>query len=308
MSDTEKLAAGQTETPEDRGDDFAPTEENMEVVTSVDAGEVTEPPVEAPAEASEASKDEEASQAAEPPEDPPEAPEKPSKRKMIPKERFDEVNTRMQRAESELKSLQEQREKLVGQELAAFDFDGAEQKYADAIVSGKLDEAKQLRAEMRVAERQQAQRLATEQAVMTYESVAAKAAIDAAASFINLEYPVYDPKSEVYDQKIVDEALDLFNGLMSTGKHTPGEALVRAAKATAAMKGLVAEGVAPSEPVAKAKAKATLEGKLKAAAQQPPNVTTSRKAAQSINVEKLSDKEFSKLDETTLRKLRGDYL
>lgn len=255
--------------------------------------------------------------------------EKPAKKAAprIPKARFDAVNERMQRAEAALKALREQRAALPNATPPDFDFDAAEQKYADAVVAGQMDEAKKVRAEIRAAERLVAEASIADKAMATYEGVAARASVDAAVALVNVEYPVFDPKSDVYDQAMVDEALELFNGLMQTGKSTPAEALVRAAKATAALRGVqrsevevpvVAkpEAVKPAvkkeevKPAVK-KEEVSLDAKMKMAEKHPPSLSAAGNAgvsAPSFDVLKLSDKEWDKLSETDIAKLRGDFL
>lgn len=245
----------------------------------------------------------------------------------IPKARFDAVNERMQRAEAALKALREQRAALPNSTPPDFDFDAAEQKYADAVVAGQMEDAKKVRAEIRAAERLVAEASIADQAMATYEGVAARASVDAAVALVNVEYPVFDPKSDVYDQAMVDEALELFNGLMLTGKSTPAEALVRAAKATAALRGVQRSEVEvpvapvaakPEVPVKKKeevkpvkKEEVSLDAKMKMAEKHPPSLSAAGNAgvsAPSFDVLKLSDKEWDKLSETDIAKLRGDFL
>ena len=238
-------------------------------------------------------------------------PEPQPKKVLIPKARFDEVNERMRRAEAELKALKQHKELVLKSQPEAFDYDDAEQKYADAVVNGNLDEANRLRAEIRRAERAEAEFLARSNTVSTHESIASKASVDAAVLLINAEYPVFDPASTDYKQELVDEALDVFKGLIDSGKYTPAEALIRSAKVTAVLHDITGVKDEPeSEPAPKPKKSNSVEQKIKAAKQQPPRVNQAGVANSKtpVDVTSISDKEFDSLPETVLRRLRGDYL
>lgn len=238
------------------------------------------------------------------------SPPKP-KKVFIPKERFDRINERMQRAESALKAIQSERLSL-GESPSGFDFDEAEQKYADALVNGNLDTAKLLRADIRHHERVRMEYLASERAVQSQEKVLMKASIDAAVALVNAEYPVFNPDAPEYDQTVVDEALELYSGFLASGKLSAQEALIRSARATAALHKVSAASLADEEaPKAPrgGKPAGTLDQKLKVAESQPPRLSqTGGGHSQSYDLAAMGEREFDKLDETTLRRLRGDFV
>ena len=298
-------------TPEDRGDFIG--EDSKEAETLEDTvPEAPEEPVEAEKESEEAENEAET---------PPETPqpeeteaqkaEEPAKKKIfVPKERFDRINERMQRAESELRAMQDQREALEKSQPDAYDFDDAEQKYADAVVNGQLDEAKRIRGEIRETERKHAQYAASKQAVVMYEQVAVKSSVEAAVELINEEFPVFNPKSSEYNQELVDEALELYNGWLLAGKMSPHIALVKAARVTASLnqvKPAVEEPARRKDPPPKKQA--SLEQKIKAANQIPPRISqVGRANSEHPDVTTLSEADFERLDDKTLRQLRGDFL
>ncbi len=319
-------------TPLDRGDnlpegttledgegDLTPEGKNEDKTEGETEGETAEKPAGEPEKSEDKTEDKtEGETTKKAPEKEPEVEaDKPKAPKTIPKTRFDEVNERMQRAEAELKALKAQRAALPNSTLPDFDFDAAEQKYADAVIAGQMEDAKRLRGEIRAAERATAEALVADKAMATYEGVAARASIDAAVAVVNVEYPVYDPKSPTYDQALVDEALDLFNGMIQGGKFTPAEALVRAARATAALKGIAKSTVdaesAPGRVAAKPSTDSTgsLEGKLRAAEHQPPQLShagRNHSSATRGEVAKLSEKDWDSLSDVEIARLRGDFL
>ena len=248
------------------------------------------------------------------PEPEPEPESAPTKKVLIPKARFDEVNERMRRAEAELKALKQHKEQVLKTQPEAFDYDTAEQKYTDAVVNGNLEEANKLRADIRRAEKAEAEFAARTSTVSTHESIASKTSVDAAVVLINAQYPVFDPASTDYKQELVDEALEVFRGLIEGGKYTPAEALMRSAKVTAILHDIdgtpVESEPEPDPPKAKAAKKTnSVEQKIQAAKQQPPQVSQAGAShAKSFDITKLSDKEFDSLAESELRRLRGDYL
>ena len=216
----------------------------------------------------------------------------------------------MRRAEAELKALKAHKEQVLKSQPEAFDYDTAEQKYADAVVNGNLEEANKLRADIRRAERAEAEFLARSNTVSTHESIASKASVDAAVVLINAEFPVFDPASTDYKQELVDEALEVFRGLIDSGRYTPAEALIRSAKVTAVLHDIKSTPTEPEEkPTPVKKATNSVEQKIKAAKQQPPQLSQAGAAnSKTLDITKISDKEFDSLSETELRRLRGDYL
>lgn len=297
----------------DRGDmleDEAPAEE---VAKEPEAEEPAEPETEGATESE--SEGEEAEEAEEPEEAEQKRPQRESHR--IPKQRFDEVNTRRQTAEARVKQLEEELKRVQGSSegVEAFDFDAKEEEYMSAVVDGEFAKAKAVRAEIRRAEQETYR---TQVAQAKGEAVTqTQVELDFQSTVKELEqkYPALNYRDqEHYDELATQEALELHRAYMQMGKYqTPSESLRAAVDLISVKYGLDAPepDVPPEAPKAPPRAKAaTAERKKAAAAQAQPKIPSAGSPGTPAvaDVATMSDEEFDALPESKKAELRGDLM
>jgi hypothetical protein len=252
---------------------------------------------------------------AETPETPPVVPEAhETGEQRIPKSRFDQVNERRKLAEQRLRELEAELEasKKVQQPGVEFDFDTAEQQYMEAVVDGEFDKAKQIRTQIRNAERQALTNQALQLRDQAAEGARQSLALDAEVLRLQAEFPVFDRESESFDEVLTAEAIDIHQGLVATGKYTPLQAIRKAAEMVAKVNGIVPAGQAPAETPKVEPVRSTqpdIQKKIDAANKQPPvKVVGSKSADSTRGVVEMTEDEFNSLPDSTLRKLRGDMM
>lgn len=233
---------------------------------------------------------------------------KPQKH-MVPKERLDKVLARNRELEAELarKNVASSTTETKGaKEVKAFDFDAAEEAYQDAILEGDKTKAKELKSQMRDAERAQLKAELAKETGTDSKRDRVNEAILRATSDIEQNFPVLDSNSKLYNKEIADEMVETYTGLVASGKD-PLAALEKALKITVKMHDLVDED-AEEDPTPKKDVK----DKLAAAKKQPPKMPASERSkkkdldADDIDISTLTEEEFDALPEAVLRKMRGD--
>lgn len=288
----------------DRGDSLEPVADQQSTATPVVGQEA---PVSEPQTPPEASAQPET--AVSEPQAPSAEPESAEPR--IPKSRFDQVNERRKLAEQRLRELEAELEasKKVQQPGIEFDFDTAEQQYMEAVVDGEFDTAKSIRTSIRNAERQALANQALKLRDEATEGARKNLALDAKVAELQAEFPVFDQESESFDEVVTAEALDIYTGLVSTGKYSPKDAISKAADLVTKAHGIKAVGVEPPPAAPTRETKPDINKKVEAASKQPPVKSLGTKSADGHrSVLDMSEDEFGSLPESTLRKLRGDML
>lgn len=290
----------------DRGDNFDDEEEDTESIEEEDQEDSDED------EDEEVEEDEEE-------EDP-----TPKKEPRIPKSRLDEVIQQREDAKERNLWLEAQLEKLINAsnkqeapvekeiEVSTFDFDKAEEDYISLVIEGEISKATKLRNDINKERRAEMLSL-----ISNIESkVTSKAKQDSTATIeqerfdnyidvLETKYPFLNSKSKEHNEEAVETVNTLLAGYISAGK-TKTEALK-----------LAVNKVAPfynkeELPVKKSLGnKRTIEaGKkaAKAASAQPIKVKSgsTRSSDPTVNINKMSERDFSKLTDKELRVLRGD--
>jgi hypothetical protein len=299
IEDTE-IEEVEIEEEEDRGDDFEGDEDEIES---------TEDDVE-----SEEEEDEEEE----------EVPTKNEPR--IPKSRLDEVIQQREDAKERNLWLENQLEKLINAsnksqestrtpevEASTYDFDRAEEDYISLIIEGEIGKATKLRNTINKERQSEMMNLikgiessVTSKAKTDSSAVIEQDRFDNYVDTIEAKYPFLDSKNKSYNEEAVETVNTLLAGYIAAGK-TKTEGLKLAV-------GKVAPFYSKDEVEAKKSLgnKRTVEaGKkaAKAAASQPTKVKSgsSRSAdASSINISKMSERDFSKLTAREKSILRGD--
>ena len=250
-----------------------------------------------------------------------EAEEERRKRVRIPKARFDEA---LGKAKAREQALLDEIGKLKGGQQAAATTKAVgemrgkiselQDKYEDLILDGKKDEARKVRRQV-----DELREELTEYQTSTKSEAARRAAIEemgynAQLAGYEAKYPALNPEHEEFDEDKTDEVATLLNAFVKAGSKR-ADALAKAIKYVL--------GAPPStkadykdDSTKKAAETRAAEARKKAAdadKRQPPNGKgvglDSDKAGGGkgdVDIMRLSQDKFAKLDEETLSKLRGD--
>jgi hypothetical protein len=210
-----------------------------------------------------------------------------------------------------------------------------EKEYGQLLKDGKIDEATAKMTEVRRLERSIVQRDADMKLAAAESRAIETVRYNTALDRVESAYPALNPDHDDFDKDKSAEVIEVMQGLKAAGR-TPTDALQRAVKyvmgapATTdqktaisvtprADKDAVAEELEGDKDVKAIKAaerkEAATKKALDATGKQPPTTKgvglDSDKAGGPLNaktVVKLSHEEFSKLDDATLARMRGDEL
>ena len=253
-----------------------------------------------------------------------EAEEEKKKRIRIPKSRFDEA---LGKAKQREQALLDEIEKLKGGQQASAtakavkdmraEIDKLQDKYEDLILDGKKDEARKVRRQV-----EELRDELSEYQTNTKSEAARKAAIDemsynAQLAGYEAKYPALNPEHEDFDEDKTDEVATLLNAFVKAGQKR-ADALAKAVKYVLGAPPAAGRGGDDDKAKGMAEQRAA-EARKKAAEankKQPPNGKDigldSDKAGGGkggdVDVLRLSQDKFAKLDEETKAKLRGDSI
>ena len=247
-----------------------------------------------------------------------------AKRIRIPKSRFDEALGKAKQREA---ALLEEIEKLKGGQQASAtakavremrdDIEKLQDKYEDLILDGKKDEARKVRRHVEALRDE-----LSEYQTSTKSEAARRAAIDemsynAQLAGYEAKYPALNPEHEDFDEDKTDEVASLLNAFVKAGQKRDA-ALAKAIKYVLGAPPTAGKGGDDDKSKELADHRAA-EARKKAAdanKKQPPDGKNvgldSDKAGGGkggdVDVLRLSQDKFAKLDEETKAKLRGDEL
>ena len=303
------------ETPEEE-----PEEETEEIVAEETETETEEEPEETVAqEETPEETDKESETVAEVEEEPEPAPEPTSKKPMVPKSRLDEVLAKQKALQKQLDDLKATKVE-DGDAPAEFNFAEKEVEYQNALLDGETEKAAEVRAEIRRAERAQIEYDMSSKMREEVSQSHQATALQQAATALESEFPVFDSKSDQYDEALTQEVIDLRDAFIIKGENAVA-ALSKAAKFVISENGLVdmsepapslAGNTAPKSNIDEvAKKRSEVAKKLKAADSQPPELQgegTATRGDKALDLSNMSEEEFDALPEATLKRLRGDIL
>jgi hypothetical protein len=239
----------------------------------------------------------------------------------IPKSRFDEAQAKARAREQAL--LEEIERLKSGQQASATQkavsemrskIEELQDKYEDLILDGKKDEARKVRKQVDALREE-----LVEYQTSVKSDAARKAAIDeltynAQLASFEAKYPALNPEHEDFDEDLTNEVAMLLNAFVKSGIKR-ADALAKAVKYVL--------GAPPEQKVSDAaralaeeRARKAREKAAEADKKQPPSSASvgldSDKAGKGgelgIDVMRMSQEKFAKLDEETKAKLRGDEL
>jgi len=241
----------------------------------------------------------------------------------IPKARFDEVNEERKRYKEELEQLRRELEELKrGREtkttpedeeevedldVPAYDFEAKEREYAQALLDGDTAKASALRKEINEKLVEIASAVSSREARQAQELVRQQLAYEKAVEELNAKYPELVPDNPNYDQGVIDEIFDLYEGYVMKGL-TPADAIRKSTEIIAKLHGL---GQKPEEeqPKAGLKKQPKVDKKLEAKKKQPPRQSgaSPREAEEEYDILNMTEEEFDALPDSVKKRLRGDF-
>lgn len=239
----------------------------------------------------------------------------------IPKSRFDEAQAKARAREQ---ALLEEIEKLKGGQQASATqravsdmrskIEELQDKYEDLILDGKKDEARKTRKQVDAMREELVEYQTSVKSDAARQAAVDELSYNAQLAGFEAKYPALNPEHEDFNEDQTNEVATLLNAFVKSGTKR-SEALAKAVRYVL--------GAPPDQKVSDA-AKALAEERAKKAREkaaeadkkQPPSSAKvgldSDKAGkggeQGIDVMRLSQDKFSKLDEETKAKLRGDEL
>lgn len=245
----------------------------------------------------------------------------PKKSGMVPHSRFNEVNNALKSERAERLRLEEELARSRGQAKpveevkpepapAAFDFDDAEDRYAEALLEGDKALAKAIRTEIRTEERKQyaieAQQTVREQTQQERDEAAAaqqKADIGAAVNAAYAKYPVLDPSNDAHDSEALLDVVAHRDLLISRGT-PPAKAIAQAVERI----GSRLEPAAKPKPGKLEMTRDQLDRNLDREKQIPARTGGIGERSKAIDYASLTDDEYDKLSDDERRAARGDFV
>jgi len=233
---------------------------------------------------------------------------------MVPKSRLDEVLAKQKALQKQLDDLQTAKVEAVT-EAPEYDFVAKEAEYQQFVLDGESEKAMAVRTETRNAEKHQIIFEVQQTTAQNIQQSTEAQSLQAKATELEAQYPIFDINSAEHDPDLLKEALDLRDAFMIQG-YDGAYALEKAVSTTLTLKKpelLQTEAPKVDPKVAelnKKKQTAKVSAKIEASQQQPPAMNgegAAQRGDKPVDLNKLSEKEFNALPEETLKRLRGDF-
>lgn len=231
---------------------------------------------------------------------------------MVPKSRLDEVLAKQKALQKQLDEINQSKQEL--ENAPEYDFAAKEAEYQQLVLDGEADKAVNLRNEIRNAEKDQFMFEVQQKMGQTVQQSQEVTALQTKAAEIEAKFSVLNENSADFNADLQNEVIELRNAFMTQG-YAPADALEKATNYTLAAKAptllqpepVVSTSKVDNKVVEKKKV-ANINKKLQAAESQPPEMKgEGARGEKKIDLNVLSDDEFSALPEETLRRLRGDF-
>lgn len=249
-----------------------------------------------------------------------EAEELKKKRIRIPKERFDEVVNKARDREADLqRQIADLQGRLGGQKYSQdlakvqTDIDALQEKYEDLILDGKKDEARAVRKQIDVARDVLIDAKAEAKASGATAAAIEGLKYDAQLAKIEAEHPALNPDHADFNGDKTEEVSMLMEAFLAKG-FTRTAALAKAVGYVMKDAAPAAKGAGDAAQVLADKRAEEARRKAADAQKRSPAPTTkvgddsdkAGKDGQAIDIMRMSQDKFAKLDEETKAKLRGD--
>jgi len=232
---------------------------------------------------------------------------------MVPKSRLDEVLAKQKALQKQLDEINQAKQQQL-ENAPEYDFAAKEAEYQQLVLDGEAEKAVSLRNEIRNAEKDQFMFEVQQKMGQTVQQSQEMTALQAKAAEIEAKYSVLNENSADFNADLQTEVIELRNAFMTQG-YAPADALEKATNYTLAVKQPTLLNPEPVQPTKKVDTEvenkqkvANINKKLQAADSQPPQMKgEGARGEKKIDLNMLSDDEFSALPEETLRRLRGDF-
>lgn len=254
---------------------------------------------------------------------------------MIPKHRFDFIQSKRKAAEErareleariyELESATRQPEAATQPDARMDDLEAKlgelDQKIEDARLDGDTKAVATMLSEQRRLEREYLTASQTPEArevvnpEQVYAQVQERQQFDRLINALESSFPQLKEGEAAFDQDLVDEVLDAHAAFSARG-YGITEAMAKAANYVLLANGLIAPNgteVKAEAPKAVSKRTTDVDRNLEAAAAQPPSIdkagmdTNKAGVQKTVDIARMSMDDFDKLSEDALAKIRGDF-
>ena len=242
--------------------------------------------------------------------------------KVIPRERFDAAQQKARAREEALQAKIADLEKQTAAQRMSADvqkltnaIDDLQEKYEDAVLDGKKEEARAIRKELA-----KLQDVMIEVKTQVSSEAAKREAIqelkyDAALAKAEVDHPELNPDSDEYDPALTDEVGVLLESFVLRG-FTRDVALAKAVKYVVGAPAKRDPDNVDPKKVAESRAVEARKKAADALKKQPPALVKpgidsdkgGNTEEKGIDIMRVSQERFSKIDEETLARLRGDTL
>ena len=249
-------------------------------------------------------------------------PEEPAQKQshMIPKHRYDSVRAENKALEKQVEALKAQQQE-ASEYVSDFDISAKETEMYELMLDGDTQKAAVLRQQIEAERTARLEHHLTEKITRQVNESQQATALQRAAAQIEEQFPIFDSKSDQYNEVLTNEVNALHVGLQQQGMNTV-EALDKAVKYVLMGNNLLDLTPAQPEPTALgqksgssvdevAKNRAEVSRKLKAAEAQPPEMpgeSSSARGEKPLDIASMTEDEFNALPEATLKRLRGDIM
>lgn len=165
---------------------------------------------------------------------------KPDREPVIPRARFDELNSKLHAEREENERLRAQLEQssqakpAAGDVAETVDIDALEQQYFDAMIDGNKDAAVKIRGQINREIRAQAEAEATQKVTRNMTAKEQEREFSSVAKQAVADYPFLDDKSEAANQTAIAEVVEWRDFYMAKGD-SPAVALQKATAKVAPM-------------------------------------------------------------------------
>lgn len=254
--------------------------------------------------------------------------EEPKKKDIkIPKGRLDKALRQRDEWRDRSAWLEEQLEKLIEKETRRtsvqeqtppepeYDFDAAEEGYANLLIEGETAKAAKLRREIDSERQKEIKRLISQVKAESLQEASQKssAAIEeekfqTRISNYENKYPFLDAESDDYNEEAIDTVNTLMSGYIAKG-NSKSEALRKAVEKVVPLYKIEDKKPVKDKTIGQTR-KEEAGKKAAQASKSQPSKTKSSSSTQidttKINVKSMSEKDFAKLTPRELKLLRGD--
>jgi len=233
------------------------------------------------------------------------------KRVRIPKDRFDEaVRKERERADAlqaeidNLRRPQTKQDAMPSMADIQAHLDTLQDQYEELLIDGMREDAREVRKQMTQIQNYVQDQKLQQAAVQAREGTLGTIKYETALAQLESRYPEINPDGDGFDEAVAAEVAELTKAFMAAGQSNV-QAIQRAARY------VLGEKTTTAVDTPAARTTAARARNASAAQRQPANTALTGRTASdrsTIDVTRLNQKSFSKLDEQAKSKLRGDEL